>query len=84
MIIIAPPPLLFPENPIEGRDFPLYTPLLDDDDVLTTDFFGEQKQIFDFVIAFYCNSTTFINSSHLNNEYKTLKLLKSATESQNI
>ena len=41
MIIIAP--LLFPENPTEGRDFPLYTPLLDDEDVLTTDFLGEQK-----------------------------------------
>lgn len=41
MIIIAP--LLFPENPPEGRDFPLYTPLLDDEDVLTTDFLGEQK-----------------------------------------
>ena len=50
MIIIAP--LLFPENPTEGRDFPLYTPLLDDEDVLTTDFLGEQKQIFDDVIAF--------------------------------
>ena len=48
MIIIAP--LLFPENPTEGRDFPLYTPLLDDEDVLTTDFLGEQKQIFDDVI----------------------------------
>lgn len=44
--------LLFPENPTEGRDFPLYTPLLDDEDVLTTDFLGEQKQIFDDVIAF--------------------------------
>lgn len=41
MIIIAP--LLFSENPTEGRDFPLYTPLLDDEDVLTTDFLGEQK-----------------------------------------
>ena len=50
MIIIAH--LLFPENPAEGRDFPLYTPLLDDEDVLTTDFLGEQKQIFDDVIAF--------------------------------
>lgn len=26
------------KNPTEGRDFPLYTPLLDDEDVLTTDF----------------------------------------------
>lgn len=69
MIIIVP--LLFPENPTEGRDFPLYTPLLDDEDVLTTDFLGGQKQIFDDVIAFFfCNSTTFVNSSHLNNEYK--------------
>lgn len=36
-------PFFFPENPTEGRDFPLYTPLLDDEDVLTTDFLGEQK-----------------------------------------
>ena len=30
----------FVEN-IEGREFPLYTPLLDDEDVLTKDFLGE-------------------------------------------
>ena len=51
MIIAAP--LLFAENPTEERDFPLYTPLLDDEDVLTTDFLGKQKQIFDDVNAFW-------------------------------
>ena len=30
----------FVEN-IEGREFPLYTPLLNDEDVLTKDFLGE-------------------------------------------
>ena len=30
----------FVEN-IEGGEFPLYTPLLDDEDVLTKDFLGE-------------------------------------------
>ena len=32
---------IFAENPTEGRDFPLYTPLLHDEDVLTTEFLGK-------------------------------------------
>ena len=31
----------FTENPTEGRDFPLYTPLLRDDKVLTAEFLGK-------------------------------------------
>ena len=30
----------------EGRDFPLYTPLLHDEDVLTTDFLGRRATNF--------------------------------------
>lgn len=34
---------IFAENPTEGRDFPLYTPLLHDEDVLTTEFLGKRE-----------------------------------------
>lgn len=76
MIITAP--LLFPENPTEGRDFPLYTPLLDDEDVLTTDFLGEQKQIFDDVIdnihLFLNNCFVFIAESLRRTPTDTLEI----------
>jgi len=33
------------EKNCEGRDFPLYTPLLHDEDVLTTDFLGRRDDM---------------------------------------
>lgn len=36
--------IILSEN-CEGRDFPLYTPLLQDEDVLTTDFLGRRVQL---------------------------------------
>ena len=42
----------FSEN-CEGRDFPLYTPLLHDEDVLTTDFLGRRVQL-NFVTRMEC------------------------------